>query len=185
MGTGSVHYCHGLLDVAFVFSAPGSIEKLAVAPTSGVTGDHFEIVLKRLNHAYPDIFRSTHRYDYRITNAFTEPLARTLGHDRTEAGSAHIKTASNRNRILGELDGMRLVVLCGRKAGLLAPELGGFALVKTGHLSQNGLNSTWPTRVLGPDAHRLSSEERRHLRLAAWECDVIAQVGALVQAGRL
>jgi len=30
---------------------------------------------------------------------------------------------------------MRLIVLCGRKAALLAPELGGFTLVKTAHRS--------------------------------------------------
>lgn len=181
----AAHFCRGTLDVAFVFSVPGSFEQDAAAPTSGVTGEHLSLVLQGLNCAFPEIFPSLHRYDYRITNAFPTPLAKKLGHSRTEARNAEVTMHSNQSRILHELSGVRLVILCGAKARLLEPVLGGRALVMTGHLSQAGLNTRWPTRVLGVNARSRSSEERKHLRLRQWEQEVIAQVGALVRAGRL
>lgn len=183
----SVHFWHGHLDVAFVFSAPGRAEAHQKKPIFDITGHHLDWALTRhLAPALPTIFQSMDRYDYRITNAHVLPLALALGDVRTEADDAAIRSPANIARVRDELTGCRLVVLCGDKAKLLKKHLGGFAVVSAGHLSMTGLNSRWPNRKLLADDPRwaaLSGEERTAERISFWARDVTDQASIVLGIG--
>lgn len=70
------HFCKGFIPVAFVLSAPGNEEVIAGRPAAGATGENLESALTYLNSYAPTLFSSPLRYDYRITNAFSQPLAK-------------------------------------------------------------------------------------------------------------
>src|SRR5436305_7767221 len=92
------HFCEGKdAKVAFVFSAPGRHEELQGAPVSGMTGSNLDAALLVLHAARPDLFPSTARYDYRITNAFAEVLHEGA-HGRTEATPKEILEPANVER---------------------------------------------------------------------------------------
>ncbi|MFC0134364.1 hypothetical protein [Massilia eurypsychrophila] len=144
----SAHFWFGSLDVAFVFSAPGSFEACHLKPIFDVTGEHLQVALSRhLVPALPTVFPSAERYDYRISNAHSSPLAKARGDRRTEAGDSTIKLPSNVERVRDDLAGCRLVVLCGKKAQRLQTQLADFPLILAGHTSMNGLNSSWPGKA--------------------------------------
>lgn len=181
----SAYYWPGSLDVAFVFSAPGSAEAHQVKPIFDITGRHLDMVLERhLSLALPTVFSSGDRYSYRITNARSLPLARAFGDVRTEADDAEIQLASNMKRVRDELLGCRLVVLCGDKAKLLKKNLSSFSVVSAGHLSMTGLNRRWPERKQ-PDPHwaTLTGEERTAVRIALWARDVATQTSKVLGVG--
>lgn len=176
----SAHFWPGYLDVAFIFSAPGSAEARELKPIADITGRHLDSALKRhLSPALPSFFPSIDRYDYRITNAHALPLALARGDARTEADDAEIRLPANIERVRDELIGCRLVVLCGDKAKLLKKHLSDFAVVSAGHLSMTGLNSRWPDRkqlAANRNWMTLSGDERTAERISCWARDVAGQV---------
>lgn len=183
----SAHFWPGRLDVAFVYSAPGSFEAHHLKPIFDVTGEHLDLaLLHHLAPALPSVFPSIDRYDYRITNAHAAPLAHALGDGRTEAGNAVIRLTSNVERVRHELAGCRLVVLCGKKAHLLRKHLADFPLVLAGHTSMNGLNSRWPARkqrAQVPHWDAMSGAQRTASRIALWALDVEDQTRASLRTG--
>jgi hypothetical protein len=185
----SAHFWPGWLDIAFVYSAPGSFEALHLKPIFDVTGDNLQLALARhLTPGLPTVFPSIDRYDYRITNAHAAPLANALGHCRTEATDAEIRSAANIERVRVELAGSRLVVLCGNKAHLLGKHLADFPLVRAGHTSMNGLNSRWPDRkqqTVDPHWRAMSGAQRTASRIGLWALDVEHQARALLGAGAI
>ena len=64
----SPHFWRGDIALAFMFSAPGDEERRQGRPVAGDTGTNLELALGHLHSALPMLFRSVHRYDYRITN---------------------------------------------------------------------------------------------------------------------
>lgn len=183
-----VHFWPGWLDVAFVFSAPGTFEADWGKPVAGVTGEHLDLALVQLASALPEIFPSAQRYDYRITNAYPAPLSHARGDARTEAAGAAITARANVARVREELHGCRLVVLCGNKAGLLRQNLRDVHVLVAGHTSMNGLNARWPDRkrrLVDPAWDSKSGAQRTTDRIALWARDVECQARALPAAGAL
>jgi hypothetical protein len=109
----------GRLPVAFMLSAPGTCEAAKGFPVAGGTGDNLSVGLEFLHAARPDLFPSSNRYDYRIANAYSKPLSLALGSGRTEASDREILESGNIARVMADLNGCHLVVLCGIKAQLL------------------------------------------------------------------
>lgn len=169
----SAHFCHGHLPVAFVFSVPGEEESRLSRPVAGDTGENLESALVLLQSARPAIFRSVHRYDYRITNAFTEPTAVGLGHSASEAKDSRIRDPRNVVRILQELEGCNLVILCGRKAQLLLKPIseGGKTVVAAWHIGNKGLNCKFKLKEI---RYTSTSSARRMQRVDLWAKDVLS-----------
>ncbi len=179
----SPHYCHGTQSTAFVLSVPGAAEAAAGRPVSGDTGANLDAALHLLHAEDPTNFPSTGRYEYRITNAFAKARAKSLGDSSSEARDAEVVEAQNVARVIEELNGCDLVVLCGRKAQLLAGKLGpyGKRVVKVAHPGNSGLNSTYPPVVASKGA-----VNPRQGRVALWAQDVLNSVRAIAgqdQAG--
>jgi len=155
-----MHFHAGTHPVAFAFSAPGALEKLSGKPVTGDTGVNLEKGLVYLAAARPDIFPTAHKHDYRITNAFSAPLAKSLGHKRTEASRGEVVEASNIARVQREVQGTRYVVLCGTRPEYLKPALvqAGFKVIAL------HIQAVWPsTPSSGSPArtsHRPMGEEQ-------------------------
>jgi len=163
----SAHFNPGRLEVAFVFSAPGTKEKDSDCPVSGVTGENLDRALTHLSRIAPKIFAAPTRNEYRITNAFPSPLSVALKSKRSEATRAEILEPKNVRRVLAELCGCRLVILCGNKATLLGDAIkrAGYSVVTASHTSNQALLSRHNT----PSARKGSTPtERRWLRAHAW-----------------
>ena len=142
----SPHYCHGKLATAFVLSVPGADEQHCGKPVSGDTGANLDAALVLLNTKNAKLFPSALRYDYRITNAFAEPRAKSLGHASSEAKTSEIRNPQNIARVITELAGCNVVVLCGRRAQLLYGQVSGSAkvVIKVAHPGNRGLNRAFP-----------------------------------------
>lgn len=185
----TAHYWHGRLPVAFVFSAPGSFEAANGKPIFDRTGDHLTAALERhLAPALPSIFPSIDRYDYRITNAYSKPLAKALGDTRTEARKVEIRDPANIDRVITELRDCSLVVLCGKRPGWLKEEIHGFKLVLASHISMSGLNKRWPDAVqLETDLDWMSRSgaDKTYIRIEQWADDVIRECRRLCEDGTL
>ena len=170
----SPHFWSGDNPVAFVFSAPGAEERRQGRPVAGDSGANLELALGHLHSALPMLFRSVHRYDYRITNAWPEPIAIALGHRTSEESAAQIRNPGNVRRVLQELGGCTLVVLSGKKAKLLAKAVGasGLQYVEVPHVGNKGLNGSYtvPNHLVSA-----SPAVRREYRVRLW-------ADALVQA---
>lgn len=151
----SPHYCHGILDVAFVFSVPGANESRNGRPVVGQTGTNLSNALRELNLLRSDFFGSTNRYDYRITNAFDRPIARSLGDGKSEATITEVRSPSNVRRVAEELTGCRLVVLCGRRAQLLSDVIAKLPtrIVHASHIGNAALNGRYSS-AHQPICHR-------------------------------
>jgi uracil-DNA glycosylase len=173
----SCHFCKGRFPLAFVFSVPGGDEKRNGKPIAGDTGENLDSALVHLHSAQPRLFPSLNRYDYRITNAFPEPIAVALGHNASEARDSEVKTPRNIQRVLSELEGCNLVVLCGNKARLLAPAIldSGRIVIEVPHVGNKGLNGKYavPTHIKSA-----SSFARRKHRVQLWASAVLQQAGA-------
>lgn len=169
----SPHYNHGTLPVAFVYSAPGSREKECGRPVAGVTGCNLQMALEMLQLKHPSLFPSTNRYDYRITNAFMQPLARARGDKRSEASAAEILDPRNLRRVAVEVEGCDVVVLCGNRPHLLAPHLcnRSVRIVEAAHTSNQGLVSKHNTVIAKCGA---SPGDRRRLRAHAWAATLLS-----------
>jgi hypothetical protein len=121
--TTTPHFNTGTLPLAFVFSVPGADELKEGRPVAGDTGRNLTLALKSLVMKEPSLFASPDRYAYRITNAFDEPMAISLKSEASEAKASQILEPSNMKRVIRDLQGCSLVVLCGRKAQLLTKEV--------------------------------------------------------------
>jgi uracil-DNA glycosylase len=141
----SAHYCQGKLPIALVFSVPGKRESEEGKPVSGDTGTNLNVALAWLNSRNPTLFSSPERYDYRITNAFAEPRAKSLGHSSSEAKASEIRASTNIARVIKDLSGCHLVLLCGKKAQLLSAPIEdcGKRVVKIPHPGHRGLNKAF------------------------------------------
>ena len=170
------HYCEGRgARVAFVFSAPGRHEELQGAPVSGMTGSNLDAALLVLHAARPELFHSTARYDYRITNAFAGVLHEGA-HGRTEATPKEILEPANVSRVLSELSGVRAAVLCGAKPQLLREkiEAAGIKTVCACHCGNRGLVGRYAGR---PELAALATgSERRVKRAGLWAEEILAQL---------
>lgn len=163
----SAHYCEGDLAVCFVFSAPGKEEYAAGRPVAGDTGKNLDSALRYLNCVAPEIFASPDRYAYRITNAFSKPLAIGLGHKRTEASKHDILAPANIARVRKETVNCSLLVLCGKKAQLLSSVLANrhTRVVHAYHVGNKALNVKF--KLEGPWT-AATARERRQQRARMW-----------------
>ncbi|SDX92201.1 hypothetical protein [Nitrosomonas sp. Nm33] len=163
----SSHFCEGHLPIAFVFSAPGEEEKRKGKPVAGESGANLEAALVHLHSAQPTLFSSLHRYDYRITNSFAEPIAVALGHGKSEADNREIQKPQNVQRVLSELEGCNLVILCGNKARVLSQAIreSGKTIIEVPHIGNKGLNSKFK---ISNQIRSASSFDRRQYRIKLW-----------------
>lgn len=171
----SAHFSRGHVPVAFVFSVPGEKERRQAKPVAGDTGVNLESALVHLHADCPGLFPSTDRYDYRITNAFWEPIANSLGHLLSEARDTQIRDPRNIERVLGDLQGCELIILCGRKARLLATALKerGKKVVEVPHVGNKGLNVSYK---VSPGPGLATSHARRERRVRLWTDDVFEAI---------
>jgi hypothetical protein len=175
----SFRYNKGELPVAFLFSAPGATEELCDMPIAGITGENLDAALTHLAAARPDIFTSQNRYSYRIVNAFERVLARSRGDNQSEAKNTAIRLPSNVKRVLKDLEGCGLVVLCGRKAQLLQHDIqvAGHLIVAVSHTSNQALaasHNAAATTGYGTPA------ERRSFRVSDWASDLLCKLCKVV-----
>lgn len=170
------HYCEGRdARVAFVFSAPGRHEELQGAPVSGMTGSNLDAALLVLHAARPELFPSTARYDYRITNAFAGVLHEGA-HGRTEATPKEILEPANVERVLKELEGVESAILCGGKPALLKDriEAHGLRAAVVCHCGNRGLVGRYAGR---PELAALATgSERRLKRAGLWAEEILSQL---------
>ncbi len=174
----SPQYNRGSLPLVFVLCVPGTYEARQLKPASGDTGVNLESALLLLHRARPILFASTHRYDYRISNAFPSPISVALGHKRSEPSNSQVVSQSNVARILREIEGCSHVVICGRKAKLLLPAIlgTGKAIVATAHVGNKGLNTTFRLSEAEAAAPAIA---RRQRRVKLWVTDVLSQLNGL------
>ena len=170
-----VHYCEGRYPVAFVFSVPGSHEVTSGEPVAGVTGENLKYSLKHLHAKLPSVFPSIERYEYRITNAYSEPIAKSRGDKSSQASNSQVLEPDNVARVFHELDGCSLVILCGVKAQLLAQAvlLSGRTVVCTWHTSNQALSSKFRSAEVS------ACEEpsgRRRLRAKLWAQELLNSI---------
>jgi len=163
----TAHYWQGQLPVAFVFSVPGSHEKSASRPVAGATGENLSFALEHLHSEFTVVFSSTDRYAYRITNAYSKPIAKSLGDTSSQASNSQVQARENITRVLRDLDGCNLVILCGIKAQLLAESIrhSGRIVVSSWHTSNQALSNKFNS----PDVCKLREPfARRQLRAKLW-----------------
>jgi hypothetical protein len=182
--TTPAHFWKGRFSVGFVFSVPGTHEANEGKPLFDASGKNLDQALSaHLTRSLPGIFPSADRYDYRITNAYHAPMSKARGDKVTEAAAAKILAPENIARVIRELEGVDLVLLCGKKAQLLALALADRPLVLTSHTSFSGLNSRWHNDELGGDWSNRSSSDRTAERLRLWSDDVKAEISKVQRAG--
>lgn len=167
------HYWQGNLPVAFVFSVPGAREKSANRPIAGATGENLSLALNYLHIELPAIFSSLDRYAYRITNAHSKPIAKSLGDASSQASNAQVKTSGNISRVLRDLDGCNIVILCGIKAQLLRESIQrpGRTIVNSWHISNQGLSSKFRSHDISAV---VDSHARRQQRVNLWAQELIS-----------
>lgn len=120
----TAHYNPGRQDirVAFILSCPGSAEDAVQRPASGQTGENLERRIARWHVQRPDLFISTERYDYVITNAHSRvEFKKKTG--RSEASDAEVLDDKNIKRIAREVAGCEVVICLGKKASLVKSRL--------------------------------------------------------------
>ena len=175
------HYCEGRIPVAFVFSAPGNDEVNFGRPVAGTTGENLDKALACLSMLAPSIFSSSTRYDYRITNAFSEPRAENIGDGRTEAKRSEILTTSNIQRFQKDIAGCHLIVLCGERAQYLLSTLEGknICVAQAVHIGNKRLNSKF--KLLN-NWNKLTPTDRRHERIRLWANQLLQDINRICDA---
>ena len=170
------HFCKGYIPVAFVLSAPGNDEVVAGRPAAGATGENLEGALTHLNSCAPTLFSSTHRYEYRITNAFSRPLAKNIANGRTEASRTEILGEENIERFLNEIGNCTHIILCGEKAGYLSTVLEReiFSVSCASHIGNKGLNGKFK---LSTEWKKKPPVDRRRERIRLWASNVLQGLG--------
>ena len=171
-----VHYCRGKVPGAFVLSAPGSEEGGAGMPVAGSkgTGANLEDCVRLLSEMRPDWFPGTCRYDYRITNASSEVEFKAMT-GRSEASLVEVRARIG--EVVAELDGCRLVILCGKRAQSLLAGLksgiSGVAFACACHPGVRGMTATYrgdPFRGL------MNAKDRSSARIRTWVEDICRQL---------
>lgn len=178
----SAHFNPGQIDVAFIFSAPGTIERDMGRPVSGITGENLDFALVHLSKTAPELFQSENRYDYRITNSYPHPLSHPVTR-RSEPTATEVDDEENLSRVLREVKGCRLVVLCGVKAQRLKKPLekAGFTVVNASHTSNRALRTKHNlTSASTPLARR---KERVQLWASALLLDLPKSLGRSTKNG--
>lgn len=166
------HFWQGQLPVAFVFSVPGAHEMSTCRPVSGATGENLSFALEHLHSELPGVFSSTDRYAYRITNAYSKPIAKSLGDASSQASDLQVQAPENIIRVVRDINGCDFVILCGLKAQLLAESIRqpSRTVVCTWHTSNlalsNKFRSVEVSRVAEPYA-------RRQLRARLWAQELL------------
>jgi len=166
------HHWRGQLPVAFVFSVPGAHERFAGRPVAGATGENLSFALGYLHFELPAVFSSTDRYAYRITNAYGKPIAKSLGNASSQASDSQVQAPENIARVLSELDGCNLVILCGLKAQLLEESIHqpGRTVVRSWHTSNQALSNKFRSLEVSrlPEPYA-----RRQLRARLWAQELL------------
>lgn len=168
----TAHLWEGQLPVAFVFSVPGSHEKTAGYPIAGATGENLSFALELLHSELPAVFSSTDRYAYRITNAYSKPIAKSLGDVSSQASDIQVQAPENIARVLRDLNGCNLVILCGLKAQLLAESIrqNGKTIACSWHTSNQALSF----KFCSHEVSKLSeANARRRLRAKLWAQELL------------
>ena len=169
------HFWPGKLRTAFVFSVPGRHEKTCSQPVAGATGRNLEDALTILHRRRPDLFGSSKRYDYRITNAYDKPIWPKQNKGRSEATAGEIEGRSNRDRVVRELKGCNLIVWCGKKAqhveSLVADRLASKIHIEVPHLSPMAL---WSLKV-PRGSPSLDGTTVSEARIELWVTQVLEQ----------
>ncbi len=169
------HFNKGKLPVAFVFSVPGARELDENKPVAGDTGENLAFALEYLHSASPEMFPSIDRYAYRITNSFTEPLAKSLGNKATEAKRSEVLEGANVARVVRELRGCMVVVLCGRRAQLLsgAIQSSETTVVHAWHTGNRALAGKYKNKKVSATS---SPRARRSARAELWAKEVLQSI---------
>lgn len=139
------------IKTAFIFACPGQEEEKSGKLVNGQTGKNLDAVLVFLNKKYPDIFPSTNRYDYRITNS-SEYVHYAAYDHRTEPTPKEIKEPENIARLKKDIEGYNYVITFGKSAALAAESAGKIPDTKfiySQHLSFMSLNYTIKNDVNG------------------------------------
>ncbi|TAN14605.1 MAG: hypothetical protein EPN35_14900 [Rhodanobacter sp.] len=169
------HLCPGKLHTAFVFSVPGRHEEKGSQPVAGATGTNLNNALAILHVRRPDLFESSEKYDYRITNAYHKPIWPKQNNGRSEATADEIKGPSNRDRVVRELEDCTLIVWCGKKAQhverLVANRLARKIHIEVPHLSPRAL---WSLKV-PPGSPSLEGATVYEARIELWVARVLEQ----------
>jgi hypothetical protein len=166
------HYWKGESPIAFVFSVPGARENSAGRPVSGATGENLSFALDHLHSELPAVFSSTDRYAYRITNAYSKPIAKSLGDASSQASDKQVQASENVARVLRDISGCGVVILCGLKAHLLADSIrqAGRKVVCAWHTSNQALSSKYRS----VEVSRLSEPYvRRQFRAKLWAQEIL------------
>ena len=101
--------------IAFVFSCPGIEEKKNKKLVFGKTGENLNTILQDLIKQFPELFHSTDRYAYRITNA-SQIVHPNKSDKRTEPLISEITAAGNLKRLYNEIQNFKYVISFGKKA---------------------------------------------------------------------
>ncbi len=98
--------------VGFVFICPGRFEEAKKKPCSGQTGTNLQDALGFLSKNKNNIFHSTDRYDYLITNSWDtiEYKAKT---NRSTPDFVEVLDRENIIRLFNEIKELSFVVACG------------------------------------------------------------------------
>lgn len=166
------HYWKGELLIAFVFSVPGARENSAGRPVSGATGENLSFALDHLHSELPAVFSSADRYAYRITNAYSKPIAKSLGDASSQASDKQVQASENIARVLRDISGCSVVILCGLKAQLLADSIrqAGRTIVCAWHTSNQALSNKYRS----VDVSRLPDPYvRRQFRAKLWAQEIL------------
>ena len=166
------HFWQGHLPVAFIFSVPGAHEQTADRPVAGATGENLSFALEHLHSALPAVFSSTDRYAYRITNAYSKPIAKSLGDASSQASDSQVQAPENIARVLRDIDGCNFVILCGLKAQLLAESIRqpSRTVVCAWHTSNQALSNKFGS----VEVSRLPEPyARRQLRAKLWAQEIL------------
>lgn len=166
------HYWKGELPIAFVFSVPGARENSAGRPIAGATGENLSFALDHLHSELPAVFSSTDRYAYRITNAYSKPIAKSLGDASSQASDKQVQASENIARVLRDINGCSVVILCGLKAQLLADSIRkvGRTVVCAWHTSNQALSNKYRSVEVSslPDPY-----VRRQFRAKLWAQEIL------------
>lgn len=158
------------INTAFIFSCPGQEELKSGKLVNGQTGKNLDKVLVFLNRKYPEIFPSTNRYDYRITNS-SECVHYQAYDGRTEPTSQEIKKPENISRLKKDIEGYNYVITFGKSADLAARQIKDLPDTKflySQHLSFMSLNFSIKTDINGNPIEKGSSDAtQKRLEMAA------------------
>lgn len=131
--------------VAFVFSCPGRVEEENNKLVSGTTGENLNKIIHILREDFSrkDIFDSTDRYDYRITNASMK--VHYAGKDgKSEPDKQEITDQGNIRRLVEDLKGYVIIITFGEKAysavNYCKTQLLNCMIIKVRHLGLRSLN---------------------------------------------